>query len=269
MSDTQRRLIRTSVTLGRDAERAGDVLATSIRGDLEAARREIAGRLVDLDPSWQRGQLETLLGEVERQLRGWETATILGLNGQQTQIAGRAMTLVTAALRDAGVSGGAHPALAAKLLQRAHEHSAVNIRDVATEVIRKVDTTLRRAAVGGVDPVQAMKDLGKVVGKGAFATANDRAEAIVRTEMTSIAQGAADDTIRDFATTIDGLQKQWIAVIDDRTRPSHIEADQQIVDVDDTFSVGDDELDYPGDPDGSPEETINCRCVSSPYHEDW
>jgi hypothetical protein len=30
----------------------------------------------------------------------------------------------------------------------------------------------------------------------------------------------------------------------------------------DTFSVGGEQLQFPGDPKGSPENTINCRCFS-------
>ena len=33
--------------------------------------------------------------------------------------------------------------------------------------------------------------------------------------------------------------------------------------MDEKFQVGDDVLAYPGDPSGSPEEVINCRCAIS------
>lgn len=47
---------------------------------------------------------------------------------------------------------------------------------------------------------------------------------------------------------------------DDRTRADHVDADGQEVDISDPFQVGDDELMYPGDPDGSAEQICNCRC---------
>jgi 2'-5' RNA ligase len=43
--------------------------------------------------------------------------------------------------------------------------------------------------------------------------------------------------------------------------------DGQTVRLDDTFEVGADQLQYPGDPDGSPEEVCNCRC-SLAYTDD-
>lgn len=56
------------------------------------------------------------------------------------------------------------------------------------------------------------------------------------------------------------MEKEWLALDDDRTRDTHAEADGQRVDLEDPFQVGDNELMYPGDPDGDPEEVINCRC---------
>jgi uncharacterized protein with gpF-like domain len=57
-------------------------------------------------------------------------------------------------------------------------------------------------------------------------------------------------------------QKRWIAVHDSRTRHAHMAADNQMVNQADTFSVGGEQLQFPGDPNGSPENTINCRCFS-------
>ena len=56
------------------------------------------------------------------------------------------------------------------------------------------------------------------------------------------------------------MEKVWIATDDERTRPTHTEAHGQRAPLDGTFSVGADELEYPCDPDGSPEEVANCRC---------
>jgi hypothetical protein len=57
------------------------------------------------------------------------------------------------------------------------------------------------------------------------------------------------------------LKKMWVTRHDERVRPTHVAADHQIVDVHSRFHVGADALRYPGDPMGTPGETINCRCV--------
>jgi SPP1 gp7 family putative phage head morphogenesis protein len=53
------------------------------------------------------------------------------------------------------------------------------------------------------------------------------------------------------------VEKEWIAVLDNRTRHSHSNVDGQRRDNSDTFSNG---LQFPGDPNGGAAETINCRC---------
>lgn len=57
-------------------------------------------------------------------------------------------------------------------------------------------------------------------------------------------------------------QKRWIAVHDNRTRHAHREADGQTVNDEDAFNVGGEQLDFPGDPNGSAGNTIHCRCFA-------
>ncbi len=86
-----------------------------------------------------------------------------------------------------------------------------------------------------------------------------RAATIARTEMHAASQAGGVAVAESL--DIPGLQKEWVSMGDARVRDDHAEVDGTVVPLDDTFTVGDDELDHPGDPSGSPEETINCRCV--------
>ena len=54
------------------------------------------------------------------------------------------------------------------------------------------------------------------------------------------------------------MEKQWIATLDDRTRDSHSHMHMEKAELDEEFSNG---LMHPLDPNGPPEEIINCRCV--------
>lgn len=51
--------------------------------------------------------------------------------------------------------------------------------------------------------------------------------------------------------------KEWVAVHDNRTRHAHVQLDTKKVDMNEEFLPG---LSYPGDPNGAPDQTINCRC---------
>lgn len=85
-----------------------------------------------------------------------------------------------------------------------------------------------------------------------------RARKIVRTEavraMNYTQLLAADEG--DFE-----YDKEWIAIHDDRTRKTHSNhggVDGEIRGLDEPFSNG---LQFPGDPEGSAAETIQCRCT--------
>ncbi len=55
--------------------------------------------------------------------------------------------------------------------------------------------------------------------------------------------------------------KEWNSLHDNRTRHPHLTADGQQVNLDGTFSVGGEQLQFPGDPAGSAKNTVNCRCL--------
>jgi hypothetical protein len=85
----------------------------------------------------------------------------------------------------------------------------------------------------------------------------NRALMIARTESTTAANYGAQlgGESADYETA-----KQWMAVEDSRTRPDHVDADGQVVAMDDTFVVGSVAMMYPGDVSAPANETINCRC---------
>jgi hypothetical protein len=85
-----------------------------------------------------------------------------------------------------------------------------------------------------------------------------RSRMIARTE-----SHAASNASTQMAAKASGLPmvKEWIASGGERTRETHGFANGQKVGLDERFSVGMDYLMQPGDPSGSAEEVINCRCA--------
>lgn len=57
------------------------------------------------------------------------------------------------------------------------------------------------------------------------------------------------------------VTRTWHATMDAHTRPEHAAADGQTVGLDEPFDVGGEQLMYPGSIEGSPSNTINCRCL--------
>lgn len=92
-----------------------------------------------------------------------------------------------------------------------------------------------------------------------------RANLIARTETHGAANYGANGAAKETGLTI---RKEWVSASDDRTRDDHAEVDGQIVGIDEMFSVGGEGLAYPGDPSGSGENIINCRCAVSHIVDD-
>jgi len=82
---------------------------------------------------------------------------------------------------------------------------------------------------------------------------DSRADLMARTEVTSANNRGFMDSYKQSGVA---NHKEWIATMDDKTRPEHVKLDGEIVKLDEKFSNG---LEYPSEP--------NCRCVIGPVIE--
>src|SRR5262245_24865752 len=110
-----------------------------------------------------------------------------------------------------------------------------------------------------------------VLSKTHQATWKNRGRTVARTEVIAASNAGAHAAAVQAAGTIGHatgeVVKEWLATADNRTRETHADADgQQVLGMDTPFQVGGDLLAYPGDPAGSPEEVINCRCTVLYHH---
>ena len=96
--------------------------------------------------------------------------------------------------------------------------------------------------------------------RGYFDGISYRAERVARTNVIACNNASAQDVY-----TENGVEKhEWLSTNDDRTRDDHSIADGQVVGINEPFDIGGESLMYPGDPAGSADETINCRCTLLP-----
>ena len=84
---------------------------------------------------------------------------------------------------------------------------------------------------------------------------------ISRTETHSVYQQSKYDTMMQ-STAVKG--KKWLSSGLSNSREWHEDADGQTQYVEDPFIVMDEPLNYPGAPEGSPENIINCSCDMLP-----
>lgn len=91
----------------------------------------------------------------------------------------------------------------------------------------------------------------------------NRATVIARTETLGALSAGREDAFAMVAETLGGdFEHTWLATLDLRVRTAHKLADKQSVPLGTPFIVGDEPLMRPGDPNGSPENVIQCRCTT-------
>jgi HK97 family phage portal protein len=90
------------------------------------------------------------------------------------------------------------------------------------------------------------------------------AERVARTEIVGANNAGSLECYRQN----DVRQKQWSTAEDENVRDDHAEAHEQVRGIDETFVVGDAQMDAPGDQSVGPEQTCNCRCAVLPVVED-
>lgn len=99
----------------------------------------------------------------------------------------------------------------------------------------------------------------EIASKTSGQIAKQRALTIARTETTFIASKAAEININQSPFK---MQKEWIPVSDNRTRPDHLSMmGHKPIGKDELFNVGGVQMKYPGDPSGGAANCCNCRCA--------
>ena len=86
-----------------------------------------------------------------------------------------------------------------------------------------------------------------------------RTERIARTEILAASNRGHIELYRQSGVV---TRKMWVAAMDERTRATHAAAHRQTVALDGKFVVGSEQVDHPGE--GSPGNSINCRCTLVP-----
>jgi uncharacterized protein with gpF-like domain len=109
----------------------------------------------------------------------------------------------------------------------------------------------------GVKAGLSEKEIAKAIRNMAPGKSASRAQTIARTEVHGAAMFTAQ--VSAESTGID-FRREWVSSDSERSREAHQNVDGP-VSMSEPFIVGGEALMYPGDPNGSPGNVINCRCV--------
>ncbi len=142
-----------------------------------------------------------------------------------------------------------HP-LAQTLLNKAGTRTGERLGEAVQYTLRE---TLAHAYENGLN----VHDTSLLIRQKITDTAPFQAEMLARTDLNSLSNGASHAA----AQLAQMGYKTWLATLDDKTRPEHAEAHGQTVGLNETFSVGGEDADYPGDPNLSDAMAAACRCT--------
>jgi hypothetical protein len=266
------------------SDRYGSLEDTTIKRMLamvKELRSQIAAEIVVVT-DWDQfriAQLRENLGALIRRLEGQLLAEVQGAVNLAYQYGGESVAEPFQALGIADVFFKPNPAQLNVLL----DFSARLIQNIGDDMRTAIDKQVRLAALGQKSIVNTMKDITTALGveakAGIWKKRHDpvhgvaaRAETDLRTELQRVFNLSTFSQQQASAERIPGLTKSWVATGDVRTRPSHLRAHVQYKDnpipINQPFIVGPKKarLMYPGDPNGPPEETIQCRCRSVTHH---
>lgn len=163
---------------------------------------------------------------------------------------------MTPALQEAGIKFDVSNPLTAKLFAE----TGSQVTNIAMTTRANLMDIIGKSYANGLT-IPATRDL---IQQGMKAASKTRATMIARTEMARAVNGgslAATQLVEQ--ATGQAYNKVWHTAPGAKY-PRHElydGLDGQTVGMDETFTVGDDQLQYPGDPNGEPGETINCRCT--------
>lgn len=136
--------------------------------------------------------------------------------------------------------------------------------------LRLIDTPQAKKRIATIELIirNAKKDVEKNIATNLLATNKSRAK-LIGEQVVGIAEAysrnrEAEVLNRNIQTSkgVLTLTKNWVSILDSKTRDGHVSADGQSVGVDDNFTVNGESLKYPRDPNGTAGNTIRCRCVA-------
>lgn len=134
------------------------------------------------------------------------------------------------------------------------------VNDTTRERLKDSHKLLMDGVAAGKHPDEIAREMAAAI-RETFNATESRRRVIARTEIGRAMSGGRFVQMREMGIT----RHQWLSSRDDVVRDSHAALDGDVVEMGEDFANG---LEYPMDPSGPPEETINCRCDVLPVTGD-
>ena len=121
-----------------------------------------------------------------------------------------------------------------------------------------VTSRLRAQLTEGIRAGETINELQERV-RTTMRVESSRALTVARTEATPAFNFGSEVAYAEAGVA----SREWLTAQDEHVRDTHARADGQVQPIGTPFNVGNESLDYPGDPGGTPGNIINCRCTTA------
>ena len=248
-----------------------------VRRLLNAARSTIRHRLLTSPTEYQAWMLPQLERAVDAAMQRWADEAAEAAVAGQARAWQAGIDTIDRPL-DAALSlgvpqiqmGAIMPAIDTQQLAAMREFLAAKMRGISTAAADHINTDLGLALLGAQDVETAARHIARVAGSDdLFKSPLTRARTVVRTELGRAYSVAGQQRLTQAQEQLPGLRKQWRRSGALHARIAHDHADGQVRPPDEPFNVDGEQLMFPRDPAGSPENTINCGCQSLPWMTSW
>lgn len=144
----------------------------------------------------------------------------------------------------------------------------------AADIAADLRTPVANAIAEGWAEGKSVPQTAALIRQSVNGLSKSRAEMLARTDLIGLSNGSGQIAVQQLneASEKSGKgqvikTKTWLTAGDGRVRPTHEEANEQTVPIDQPYFVGGFRLNYPGDPSGPSDEVVRCRCTEI-YNEE-
>lgn len=148
-------------------------------------------------------------------------------------------------------------------IEQAETQARLEALKIQDEIDKTTDEKKKKELIAKKNAIQTREAIAKNIKINLLDRADSRSEAI-----TEDIVGTSESFTREEEVKLlqkinpnDTYVKEWVALLDSKTRVDHVKSDGQVVLINEPFVVGGELLQYPRDPNASLEQTARCRCI--------
>ncbi|HWQ02939.1 MAG TPA: phage minor head protein [Candidatus Nitrosotenuis sp.] len=244
---------------------------------LDAARKRIAGQLAGLDQStFSAAQLQQLKRSIDEAFEFFRRDATAAIQQRQDAAFRLGSVTVDSALDAAGFPAPALGGVSRNTLSIAQGYTADLVSGLSKKAAADVNGAIQRAFLGGQSVTEIIQQVARGLGApgevSLWSKLGERATTIALNEILRVHSISQQARLEDLRERHPDMQKEWRWVnAGQMPRAPHRDYSGTVVGVDEAFEVAPryglppERLMYPRDPNGSPENTINCHCLMAPY----